>query len=149
MCPTCSLEDRHSSRSPRRKPWLQGPDGWVGPRLQSSCKMPAFPGCPFPFRSGRCLCRVRLWERWGLRRLEGERFQAGGWAVGARGGWREGGRASPISEEALQGPDVKEGRVKAGCSPSFCGVGPPLFLSRLPPPLPAGRLRMGRVSPGG
>lgn len=71
------------------------------------------------------------------RRLEGKRFQAGGRAVGERGGWREGGRAGPISEEALQGADVKQGRSEGWVLPEilWCRT-PALPLPSPAPPYP-------------
>lgn len=93
-------------------------DGWMdGPTVAKFVQNAGLSRVSISLSLRRCLCRVRLWERWGLRRLEGERFRAGGWAVGARGRWREGGRAGPISEEALQGPDVKGGRSEGWVLP--------------------------------
>lgn len=123
-------------------------DGWMGPPLQSSCKMPAFPGCPFPFRSGRCLCRVRLSGKVGFPggwREKGSRPVGG--LSGREGGGEREAEPVPFQRKLFRGRILSKDGVKAGCSPRFCGVGPPLFLSRLPPlptPLPVGCLRMDR-----
>lgn len=140
MCPTRSLKDRHSSRSPRREA-AAGGTGRMGPQLQSWCKMLAFPGCPSPVAISLQLGQVPLqgqpFGKVGIfRRLEGKRFWAGGRAV--RG--REGGRAGHISEEALQERMLTKDGVKAGCSGASVVLDPAL---PLPPPRPPSPPRPG------